>query len=134
MEQALVWVAAVQGAYYVVTGVWPIVHVRSFMAVTGPKTDVWLVKAVGALVAVVGAAVGLAAWRHAVTPEVALLAVGSAAALGFVDVYYPLRGVIPRVYLLDALAEGALIAAWAVAWGLGRRRAANRSTFAAPGV
>jgi hypothetical protein len=119
MERALVWVAAAQAGYYVVTGVWPILHVRSFMAVTGPKTDVWLVKTVGALIAVVGAALGLAAWRQAVTPEVILLAVGSAAALGFVDVYYPLRGVIPRVYLLDAAAEAVLIAAWAVAWATG---------------
>src|SRR5687767_8617623 len=119
MDNALIWLAAAQAVYFALTGVWPIVHVRSFMAVTGPKTDLWLVKTVGALIAIVGAAVGLAAWRRAVTPEVALLAVGSAAALGFVDVYYPLRGVIPRVYLLDAVAEAVLIAAWAVAWNWG---------------
>jgi hypothetical protein len=119
MERAIVWVAAVQAGYFFVTGVWPIVHVRSFMAVTGPKHDVWLVKTVGALIAVVGVAIGVSAWRGAVPPEVAVLAVGSAAALGFVDVYYPLRGVIPRVYLLDAVAEALLIAAWVIAWTWG---------------
>ena len=116
MERLLPWLAAVQAVYFVVTGVWPIVHIRSFMAVTGPKRDIWLVKTVGVLVTVVGAVIGLAAWRGSFTPEVFLLAVGSAAALAGVDVYYHLRGVIPRVYLLDAVAEGVLIAGWVVAW------------------
>ena len=43
-----------QGIFYVATGVWPIVHLRSFEAVTGPKLEGWLVKTVGALIAVVG--------------------------------------------------------------------------------
>lgn len=40
---------AVQGMYMLITAVWPIVHIHSFMEVTGYKTDVWLVKTVGAL-------------------------------------------------------------------------------------
>jgi len=116
VERALIWVAAAQAGYFVITGLWPLLHVRSFMAVTGPKTDVWLVKTVGVLILVVGAAIGLAAWRRHVTPEVFVLAIGSAAALGFVDVYYHLRGVIARVYLLDAVAEAVLIVAWVIAW------------------
>ena len=109
------WVAAVQGHYFFVTGVWPLVSMRTFLAVTGPKVDLWLVRTVGLLIAVVGATLLLAAWRSAVSPEVATLAVGSAAALGGVDAYYVAVGRIPRVYLLDAVAEAALIAAWAVA-------------------
>ena len=35
---------AAQGALYVVTGVWPLLHMASFEAVTGPKTDDWLVR------------------------------------------------------------------------------------------
>jgi hypothetical protein len=34
-------VALVQGVYFLLTGVWPIVHLPSFLAVTGPKTDLW---------------------------------------------------------------------------------------------
>jgi hypothetical protein len=33
------WLAGLQGAYFLVTGVWPLVHMPSFLAVTGPKTD-----------------------------------------------------------------------------------------------
>jgi uncharacterized protein (DUF2236 family) len=51
-------------AYYLATGLWPILHIRSFMAITGPKRDQWLVKAMGAVVAAVGAAVALSSLRE----------------------------------------------------------------------
>jgi hypothetical protein len=102
-----------QGAYYLATGVWPLLHMRSFLAVTGPKTDLWLVKTVGALVGVIGAALLEAGRRGRVTRETALLAGGSAAALAAVDVVYASRGRIPPVYLLDAVPELALAAGWA---------------------
>jgi hypothetical protein len=54
-----------QAVYFVLTGVWPIVHVRSFMAVTGHKRDVWLVKTLGVLITVVGAVLAMAAWAAA---------------------------------------------------------------------
>src|SRR4051794_41964369 len=52
-----------QGAYYTLTGLWPLVHMASFEAVTGPKTDDWLVRMVGLLAAVIGATL-LTAGRH----------------------------------------------------------------------
>jgi hypothetical protein len=107
--------AVAQGAFYVATGVWPILHMRSFEAVTGEKTDDWLVKTVGALVAVAGATMMAAGLRRRVTPEIALLAAGSAAALATVDVVYTQKGVIRPVYLLDAVAEAGLIGAWTAA-------------------
>jgi uncharacterized membrane protein len=116
VERLLPWLAGAQAVYFVVTGVWPLVSIRTFMAVTGPKSDIWLVKTVGLLVTVIGAAIGIAAWNDRFTPEVFVLAVGSAAALGAVDVYYHLRGVIARIYLLDAVAEAVLIVAWCVLW------------------
>ena len=45
--------ALVQGAFYAATGLWALVDLGSFMAVTGPKTDHWLVKTVGILVTVI---------------------------------------------------------------------------------
>lgn len=110
-------VAFGQAAYFLVTGVWPLVHIRSFEWVSGPKVDRWLVKTVGALVGVVGAAIGLAAWRRRITPEIELLAVGSALALAAIDVVYVARRRIRPVYLLDAAMELALI----VGWRSGRR-------------
>jgi hypothetical protein len=98
------------GGYYLLTGFWPIVAIGSFQAVTGPKTDLWLVKTVGLLIAAVGASILVSFRRPGI--ETVVLAAGSALALGSVDVVYSLRGVISKVYLLDAPVEAALAAAW----------------------
>ena len=110
-------VAAVQGLFYLATGVWPLVHVESFLAVTGPKTDLWLVYTVGVLVAVVGAVLLLAARSGRTTPEVVLLAVGSALALAAVDAIFVARQVIPPIYLADAAVEVCLVIWWGAAVG-----------------
>lgn len=109
----LVIVAWVQAVYYMVTGIWPIVHIGSFMAVTGPKRDLWLVKTVGWCIVVIGLAIAVAAGRDEIDVAITVLAVGSAAALTGVDVWYWAKGTIPRIYLLDAAGEIVLIAGWA---------------------
>jgi len=125
----------VQGLYYGVTGVWPLVHVESFQWVTGPKTDNWtapvpteadhwLLMTVGVLITAIALTLLVAAWRRQRAGEVALLAVASAAALTAIDVIYVVRWTIRPVYLLDAAAEVVLLAGWAVAL-LGRRRRAG---------
>ncbi|HEV2844094.1 MAG TPA: hypothetical protein VG477_04540 [Thermoanaerobaculia bacterium] len=112
----LVTMAWLQGIYFFVTGVWPILHIASFVAVTGPKVDLWLVKTVGALIAVIGATLMLGARRRTVGAELAFLAVASAASLGIVDAVYALSDRIWDVYLLDAVAEAGLIVLWVIAW------------------
>jgi hypothetical protein len=104
--------ALVQGVFYGATGLWALVDLDSFMAVTGPKTDHWLVKTVGTLVTVIGAVL-LVAWRRGDVPfEVALLAIGSALSLATIDVVYVSSGTISPIYLLDAAAEVGLAVAW----------------------
>ena len=119
--------AVAQGAFYVATGVWPIVHLRSFEAVTGPKLEGWLVKTVGALIAAIGGTLWAAGRRRRLVPEEVALAVGSAAALTAVDVIYVARRRIAPVYLLDAVAETALMATWAVL--LARRRTVSAAAL-----
>jgi hypothetical protein len=109
-----------QGAYYAATGLWALLDVDSFQEVTGPKADVWLVKTVGALVTATGGAIGLAGARRRVTPEIELLAAGSALGLAAIDVYYVAKGRIAPIYLADAVAEVGLAAAWGLLRG--RRR------------
>jgi hypothetical protein len=121
-------VALAQGLYFMGSGVWPLVHMRSFLAMTGPKTDLWLVRTVGALIAVSGAVLTAAAWRGRVTPEVAALGVGSASVLGAVDAIYVAKATIPPVYLLDLAAEAVLVAAWTTA-----RSGTGRGAAVAPG-
>lgn len=73
----------IQGAYYALTGLWPLFSVRTFQRVTGPKSDLWLVKTAGLLIAAIAAiAVPLlaAGAQGRVSPEIVLLSAGSAAA------------------------------------------------------
>jgi hypothetical protein len=106
-------VVAAQAAYYIATGVWPLVSRRTFERVTGPKTDFWLVQTVGLLVGSIG--LGLAQnrrRRRTITPELRTIAVASAASLALADVVFVTKGRIRRVYLADAIAEAALVAGW----------------------
>lgn len=111
----LVRLAWLQGIYFVVAGAWPLVHMASFEAVTGPKTDDWLVRTVGVLVLVVGVVLLASALRLRVPAEVALLAAGSALGLAAIEVVFATRDVISDVYLLDAAAEAVLVLLWGVA-------------------
>ncbi|MFD1140568.1 hypothetical protein ACFQ4C_05595 [Larkinella insperata] len=108
----LVLTAAVQAVYYVLTGIWPILSIDTFQQVTGPKTDRWLVKMIGALFAVIGLTIGLAVVYADIDLTVAFLGMSSAVAVILVDVWYVSRRVISRVYLLDAFAEIILLTGW----------------------
>ena len=116
----MTWLAFVQGIYFLITGVWPLVSIDTFQRVTGPKTDLWLVNTVGILIGVIG--FGLIAWAltNHVTLDVVVFAIGSAAGLGTIDVFYSLRGVIAKIYLADAVIEAVIVLAWIVAFLLAR--------------
>jgi hypothetical protein len=113
-ERMATLAARIQGWYYVVTGLWPILHIQSFEQVTGPKTDDWLVKTVGVLITVIGATLLLAARRGHLTRSIGFLGIASALALAGIDLVYGTNGTIPPVYLLDAAAELLLAGLWAV--------------------
>jgi len=103
-------VLTVQAIYYLVTGIWPILSMASFEAVSGPKTDDWLVRMVALLVVVIGATLWAAVRRRAWTREIQLLAVGSAVAFAVIDLRYALGGRISPIYLADAGLELAIVA------------------------
>jgi hypothetical protein len=96
--------------YLVATGVWSLVHRRSFERVTGPKEDYWLVQTVGALAIAIGASLGVAARRRAQEPETIVLGAASCIAFGLASVRASQTE--SRVYLGDALLEIAFLAAW----------------------
>jgi uncharacterized membrane protein YfcA len=115
-----------QGAFYFASGLWPVFHLRSFYAVTGPKTDDWLVQTVGLLLAVFGAVLMVSAHRRRLTPEWRLLAIGFALALAGIDVVFVVRDVIPPIYLADAAGELLIVAAWIIAARLDPTTAVQR--------
>ncbi|PKV62843.1 hypothetical protein [Pontibacter ramchanderi] len=112
MQNRLALVAILQGTYWAATGIWPLLHMPSFLWVTGPKEDLWLVRTVSILILVIGLVLLTAGIRKNVTAEIKWLGIGGAAGLGFIDVYYSLNDIIRNVYLLDAVGELALILLW----------------------
>ncbi|HEY0191502.1 MAG TPA: FAD-dependent oxidoreductase [Kofleriaceae bacterium] len=95
----------VQGAYYVATGLWPLIHPRSFEAVTGRARQGWLGRALGGAIAVAGAA--LLADRNA-----RRLGLGTAAALGVAGVALAVSRRGTRAYFAEAVLEAGFAAAW----------------------
>jgi ABC-type branched-subunit amino acid transport system permease subunit len=105
------WLLGLQAGYYAITGIWPLVHLPSFEAVTGPKIDDWLVHMVGLLAAAIGIPIGIAAVRNrGRLTEVVVLAVTSALAFAAIDLWYGLTGRISPIYLADAGVQLGLIA------------------------
>jgi hypothetical protein len=104
--------AWVQGGYYLVFGLWSLVDISSFQALTGPKHDLWLVKTVGLLLVVCAAALLSAAFRKDIRLESVIIGGGAALALAAIDVIYVSTGVISPIYLLDAGVEAAFGVFW----------------------
>ena len=108
-------VVAVQGGYYVATGVLPFVSRPLFEAMTGPKRDWWLVETVGGLVTVVGAALLAGAARSEPSGELKVVGLGTAVVLAGIDIAYVVNGRIAPTYLIDAGTQLGILAAFGVA-------------------
>jgi hypothetical protein len=121
--------ALVQGVYYCLFGMWPVVHIDSFIAVTGLKTDLWLVQTLGLIIVLIGSVLCLAEYRRQQSPEVLLIALGSATVLAGIDLFFALAGRISLVYLVDAAVELAIFFLWLYGWYL-QTVVNNRATAA----
>jgi hypothetical protein len=104
-------VARWQGAFNIVGGLWPLVSMRTFEAVYGPKADRWLQCTVAGLLVTIGAAQATARTDEEVRLA-RILGVGTATTLLAVDVINVPRGRIRWTYLQDGLCEAAWLAAW----------------------
>jgi len=119
--------ALAQGIFFATSGLWPVVHMRSFEAVTGRKRDRWLVRTVGLLIACIGGTLVVSARSRRVTKELMLLGASAPAALAAIDIVYAAKGTIRKVYLLDAVVELGLFAGW-LGVMRGRPRSSRRET------
>ena len=101
-----------QSIYAFITGVWPLIDIASFVTITGPKEDIWLVKTVGAML--IPVSITLAAFTRINTSRVPAILLGGLTALVFavIDFQYALAGVISNVYLLDGSLQVLFIAGW----------------------
>lgn len=102
----------VQTIYTLGTAIWPLVHVESFMQVTGVKTDVWLVKTVGALLVPMALCLGTYLFIQCDRRPAMLLGGLSAVAFICIDFYYALNDVISNVYMADGSLQAVFLFAW----------------------
>ncbi len=105
--------ARAQGLFNVIGGAWPIVSLRSFEWVYGPKEEGWLQKTSGGLLV----ASGIALLRAEDTPEAIRTArrigVGVALTYLIIDLVYIPRGELRKTYLQDVVCEMGWLLAWA---------------------
>jgi hypothetical protein len=101
-----------QGLFFLGMGLWPLVHLKSFMFVTGPKEDDWLVRTIGALSAVIGGALLAAAIEEEESTAVRTLAIGSSMTFIIADIVYVSKGRISPVYLANTAAQLGLLTGW----------------------
>lgn len=93
-----------QGWYYLLGGLWPLLHFRSFQAVAGPKPDRFQTDVTSALFTAIGAA--LLAHPHGAWTPRSTTVLSAASALGtlYVDVRHrrDIRGLFYAEAMLEA--------------------------------
>jgi hypothetical protein len=95
-----------QGLYYIVTGLWPFAATSTFVAVVGPKPDLFQLFVTSALIVAIGAVV-LSDARAPGTGTIRLSA-AAAAALFIMEILFAHS--LRPVFALDGVVEFALIA------------------------
>jgi len=108
LRNSAIWLRRIiflQGIYYFLTAVWPLVNLDSFIAVTGAKTDIWLVKTVAALIVAISVTLLASTCTPRVSKEICILAILTSLSLIIIDAYYSLNGTISAIYLMDAAPE-----------------------------
>jgi hypothetical protein len=101
-----------QTIYYLLTATWPLVHIKSFMVVTGPKIDTWLVKTVAVLILVIAICFIGQLLIKGLSLPVIVLAISCCIGLILIECYYVSTGVISRIYLVDAFLHVLFLVAW----------------------
>jgi hypothetical protein len=109
LYKALLWI---QGLYTLLTALWGLIDIDSFMAVTGPKNDIWLVKTVSVVLLAIAATLITYLFIQGDPLPAMVLGLLTSAGLAAIDFYYSGRKVISPVYALDGIAEVVFALVW----------------------
>lgn len=96
------YVIGLQGLYYAITGLWPVISSDSFEQVTGPKNSLFLLTVTGLMIAIIGAAL-LLSFSKDKTREILFLALATPLAFIIIEVIF--RASIRWVYFIDFAIE-----------------------------
>jgi hypothetical protein len=98
----------IQGGYYLLGGLWRLLHARSFERVAGPKPDQFQTDVTAALFTAAGAALIAGTVKSAPQGPARVLAISAPIAVAIVDLRY--RHQIRRLFRLEAALEVAFAA------------------------
>jgi hypothetical protein len=101
-------IAIVQGSYYLLTGLWPVLHMPSFESVSGPKKDYWLVQSYGILLGTIGSVLIIS------KSDIKLLGIAIALAIAIPNIIFSLKNVISKIYLADAIVQLGFVSMWLI--------------------
>jgi hypothetical protein len=104
----------IQGSYYMITALWPLIHIESYMSFVGPISDIWLAKTVGTMVIAISATMFFHLSLKTDHRPLILLGLASSLAFAYTDTYYTFTGTLSSIYLLDAAAETLFMISWII--------------------
>ncbi len=101
-----------QGVYTLLTALWGLLDIDSFMAVTGSKTDIWLVKTVSVLLVAIALSLLSGLIDGSYKLPIAILGLSTSIAMASIDFYYTITDTISNVYAVDGIIEILFIIGW----------------------
>jgi hypothetical protein len=105
-------ILAIQGTYISITSLWPLIHLHSFLQITGFKADIWLLKTVSLLLLCIGISFIMQSAQRVYAVGIRLLAINVAVALAAVDFYYTTTGTISERYAIDGFIQLLFVSLW----------------------
>lgn len=102
----------VQGTYYLLIGLWPIVAFDSLPAASAAADHPWSLPAYGLVLAVIGIWLLVAGRKRDALAETARSGILVALVVASVDVLLVVHGTAPLVYLADAVVQCAFVVWW----------------------
>lgn len=106
-------IAKLQAVFNILGGAWPILSLKSFEWVYGPKQEDWLQKTSGGLLLASGVALALTEDSPDSVRMARRIGVGVAMTYLLVDLIYVPKGRLRKTYIQDALCEAGWLIAWA---------------------
>lgn len=106
------WLLRFEGFFYLLTGLWPLFHLPSYIRMTGCNADSWQLATVGALLTLNGFSFLLESRSRMISKSIIALAIAVPVILLWVDVFYVFSGVIAPIYMIDAMVENLILIGW----------------------
>lgn len=100
------------GVYSLITALWALIDIDSFMKVTGPKTDIWLVKTVSVLILAMAVFFIMQLKYSSPVVPVIILGILMSVGLASIDFYYTSQNTISDIYKADGFLQLVFMLIW----------------------